>query len=41
MLKDVAIKIKDQYNLDFWAQIWPQVRDIVVKSLMAANVLMS
>jgi len=41
MLKDVAIKLKDQYNLDFYQHIWPQVRDIVTKSLIAANMLVS
>jgi len=27
--------------MDFYGQIWPQVRDIVVKSLMAANLSVS
>lgn len=41
MLREVAAKLRDQYGLDFALHVWPQVRDIVAKSLIAANPLVS
>mmetsp|Transcript_48726 Transcript_48726/g.106137 ORF Transcript_48726/g.106137 Transcript_48726/m.106137 type:complete len:102 (+) Transcript_48726:995-1300(+) len=37
MLKDVYYKLREAYGIDFYKLIWPQVRDIVAKSLMAAD----